>query len=214
MIAPASEAATDARLSVEGLACRRGERTVFQDLSFALASGEALVLTGPNGAGKTSLLRVLAGLTRARSGRVLWDGADTAEEPEAFHAELHLIGHADAVKPNLSVERNLAFWARLHGAGDVGAALAGFGLDHLAALPAGLLSAGQRRRLALARLLASPAALWLLDEPAVTLDHAAHERLDRAIAGHRAGGGLVVVATHGDIVLADARRLELGINAA
>lgn len=198
-----------ARLAVERLACARGERLVFAGLDFALAPGEALVLTGPNGAGKSSLLRAIAGLIPPAEGRVLWDGADVADDPDGFHGRLHTVFHADAVKPALTVARNLEFWARLRGGGNVGAALDRFGLGRLADVPAGVLSAGQRRRLALARLLASPADLWLLDEPAVTLDRDSVAALAGVIAAHRAAGGLVVVATHGDIALPDARRLDL-----
>lgn len=199
-----------ARLIVEGLGCVRGDRAVFSGLGFLLDAGGALVLTGPNGAGKSSLLRTLAGLLTLAAGHILWDGADVAEDPEAFRRCLHFVGHADAVKPVFTVAENLSFWARLRGADAVRPALGHFGLDRLADLPAGLLSAGQRRRLTLARLLAAPAALWLLDEPAVTLDREAVAALGDAISRHRATGGLVVVATHGDIAIPGATGLALG----
>ncbi|MEX2650605.1 MAG: heme ABC exporter ATP-binding protein CcmA [Alphaproteobacteria bacterium] len=202
-----------ARLVVEGLGCVRGDRPVFRDIGFSLDAGGALVLTGPNGAGKSSLLRTLAGLLAPSAGRILWDGAEVAEDPEAFRRSLHFVGHADAVKPVFTVAENLSFWARLRGADAIRPALGHFGLDRLADLPAGLLSAGQRRRLTLARLLAAPAALWLLDEPAVTLDREAVAALDEAMSSHRATGGLVVVATHGDVAIPDATSLALGARA-
>lgn len=184
------------------LHCRRGGRDVFADLSFTLAPGGALLLTGPNGSGKSSLLRLMAGLLRPADGALLWDGADIAEAPEDHARRLHYLGHLDAVKPVLSVTENLGFWADLRGGtakskkAALAAALERFALTDLAEVPGRLLSAGQRRRLALARLIASPAELWLLDEPSVGLDHASVGRLATAIAEHRAGGGRVVVATH------------------
>lgn len=197
-------------LEGHGLACLRGERLVFRDLSIAAAPGAALVLTGPNGAGKSSLLRLVAGLLKPAAGRILWDGADVRDDPEAFRARLVYVGHQDAVKPALGVAENLAFWARAGGGGDPAAALGAVGLEGLAAMPASVLSAGQRRRLNLARLALAPRDLWLLDEPAVTLDAASVARLAALVAAHRARGGMVVVATHGDLSLPDAVRLELG----
>lgn len=193
------------------LLCRRGGRDVFAGLSFDLPPGGALLLTGPNGSGKSSLLRLMAGLLKPAGGELLWNGRPLAEAPEAHAARLHYLGHLDAVKPVLSVAENLGFWAALrdHGQAGIGAALEAFALTELAAVPGRLLSAGQRRRLALARLLAAPAELWLLDEPSVGLDHASVGRLSAAIAKHRAGGGRVVVATHTALDLADPQRLSL-----
>jgi len=199
-----------AGLEGRGLACLRGERTVFRGLDLAVPPGGALLLTGPNGAGKSTLLRLIAGLLRPAAGRLLWAGADTAEDPEAFRARLAYVGHQDAVKPAFGVAENLAFWARAGGGGDVGAALAAVGLEGLAAMPASVLSAGQRRRLSLARLALRHRDLWLLDEPAVTLDASSVARLGTLVAGHRARGGAVVVATHGDLSLPDAAALDLG----
>ncbi|MGE5766698.1 MAG: heme ABC exporter ATP-binding protein CcmA, partial [Bacteroidota bacterium] len=171
------------------LQCRRGGRDVFAGLDFALPAGGALLLTGPNGSGKSSLLRLMAGLLRPASGALLWDGRPVAEEAEAHAARLHYLGHLDAVKPVLTVVENLQFWAALRGgASAVDRALDAFALTGLAAVAGRLLSAGQRRRLALARLVAAPAELWLLDEPSVGLDHASVGRLAAAIAAHRAGG--------------------------
>jgi heme exporter protein A len=194
-----------------GLACRRGERLVFVGLSFAVPAGGALVLTGPNGSGKSSLLRLMAGLTRPEAGTLAWDGVPLGEDPAAHRARLHFIGHHDALKPVLSVAETLGFWAGMHGEGDVAieAALARFRLLPLASWPCRLLSAGQRRRLALARLLASPAALWLLDEPATGLDSDAVGDLAAAIAAHRTTGGRVVLSTHTPLPLEGAMTLSM-----
>jgi heme exporter protein A len=153
----------------------------------------------------------MAGLLKPAGGQLLWEDRPIAEAPEAHAARLHYLGHLDAVKPVLSVAENLRFWAALRdrGGAEIGAALEAFALGELAAVPGRLLSAGQRRRLALARLLAAPAELWLLDEPSVGLDHASVGRLAAAIARHRAGGGRVVVATHTALDLADPQRLSL-----
>jgi heme exporter protein A len=197
--------------AAEGLACRRGERLVFRGLHFALPEGGALVLTGPNGSGKSSLLRVLAGLTPPAAGVLAWDGARVADDPAAHRARLHFIGHQDALKPLLSAREVLSFWASMHGGGGgrIDAALERFRLRHRASWPCRLLSAGQKRRLALARLLASPAPLWLLDEPATGLDAEAVEDLLGAIAEHRAGGGRVVLSTHTPLPLERAATLSL-----
>src|SRR5262249_2898471 len=153
--------------------CRRGGRLVFAGLAFSLGSGDAVVLRGPNGSGKTTLLRLMAGLCRRSGGEMAWNGAEI-DDLEAHGANLRFIGHLDAVKPALTVAENLAFWRDLWGApkGDVRPAAAKLGLGALADFPARLLSAGQRHRLALARLLVAPAPLWLLDEPGNALDDA------------------------------------------
>jgi heme exporter protein A len=195
-------------LHAEQLACWRGERLVFSGLSFALAPGEALLLTGANGAGKSSLLRVLAGLIPAAEGRLLWGGGEALADRTAHGARLRYLGHQDALKPALTARENLAFAARLHG-GDVAAALAALGLTELAELPARVLSSGQKRRLALARLALSPAVLWLLDEPSVGLDAASVGRLAPVFAAHRARGGMVIAATHLPLPLDAPRELRL-----
>ncbi len=193
-----------------GLACRRGERLVFAGLDFAVAAGGALVLVGPNGSGKSSLLRLMAGLTPAEAGLLLWDGVPVRDDPAAHRARLHFISHQDAVKPVLSVAESLAFWAGMRGGTDrVAAALARFRLTTLASWPCRLLSAGQKRRLALARLIASPAELWLLDEPLTGLDDEAVSDLLAALAEHRAGGGRVVLSTHAALPLPEAATLSL-----
>ncbi|HEV2546466.1 MAG TPA: heme ABC exporter ATP-binding protein CcmA [Stellaceae bacterium] len=192
-----------------GLACRRGERLVFSGLSFALPGGGTLLLTGPNGSGKSSLLRLLAGLSHPDAGSLSWDGVPVNDDPAAHRARLHFIGHQDAVKPALAVGETLRFWAGMHGGAAVAAALAHFRLEVVADWPCRHLSAGQRRRLALARLLASPAPLWLLDEPTTGLDAEAQADLLAAITAHRRSGGRVVLSTHAELAIADAAVLSL-----
>ena len=195
-------------LEVRDLACLRGERAVFAGLSFRLAAGSAVLLTGANGAGKSTLLRLLAGLLRPADGAILWRGEDVAADPGAHAARLRYLGHQDAVKPALTVAENLAFFARLWG-GEVAPALAALGLGTLADLPGRVLSSGQKRRLALARLALAPAPLWLLDEPTTGLDAASVERLRPLLAAHRAAGGIVLAATHIPLPLEDAEELRL-----
>lgn len=196
------------RLSASGLGCVRGMRTVFTDINLQLSSGEALALTGPNGAGKSSLLRLMAGLLRPQAGQIALDG-DTDERtvPERSH----YLGHLDAFKPALTVSENLSFWISYLGgaSASAGAALAAVGLAGLAELPAAYLSAGQRRRLSLARLVAVPRPIWLLDEPASALDSAGQERLAGLMREHLAGGGMIMAATHGPLGIA-MQELRLG----
>jgi heme exporter protein A len=195
----------------QGLTCVRGARLVFSDLGFAAGPGDALVLTGPNGSGKSTLLRLMAGLLRPFAGDLRWDGRRVAEDPDGHAARLHYVGHQDAVKPALSVGEMLAFWTRLRTGDDatVTPALQRLGIDHLRDQPGRYLSAGQKRRLALARLAAVPAPLWLLDEPTVSLDRAAVALLEALIAGHRRAGGLVVLSTHLALDLPGHRLLDV-----
>jgi heme exporter protein A len=197
--------------AADDLACARGGRLVFEGVSFALAEGDALLLRGPNGAGKSSLLRLLAGLLEPAAGALWWDGKPALEEPAEHRGRLHLIGHGNATKGALTARENLRFAVAVCGgpAARLDGALASFELTALADLPAGYLSAGQQRRLALARLLAAPRPLWLLDEPDAGLDAANRARLARAVAAHRESGGIAVIATHGDIGTAAPRVLEL-----
>ncbi len=197
--------------AAEEIACWRGERPVFSGLSFRLAPGAALLLAGRNGAGKTSLLRILAGLLAPAEGRVTWDGEDTAADPAAHARRLRWLGHRDAMKPALSLAENLAPHAALAGVGPaaVQAALAAVGLAPLARLPARVLSAGQSRRAALARLALGEAPLWLLDEPTLGLDTASVAKFGALLAGHRAAGGMVIAATHLPLPLPDAETLSL-----
>jgi heme exporter protein A len=196
------------RLSGVDLGCRRGGREVFAGLSFSVASGEALTITGRNGAGKSSLLRAIIGLVRLTQGRLVLEGG----EPDATLSEqAHYLGHQDALKPSLSVAENLRFWAGFFGARshDMGRPLEAVGLATLADLPAAYLSAGQRRRLSLARLVAVKRPIWLLDEPASTLDDSARQGLGSLMQAHLAAGGLILAATHGPIGVGGAQELRL-----
>jgi heme exporter protein A len=197
------------RLIGEGLACHRGGRDVFAGVSFSVGAGQALIVSGPNGAGKTSLLRIVAGLLSAAGGRIALENAD-AERTVGEQA--HLVAHQDAFKLSLSVRENLQFWAAYLGGGGMGvsAALAAVDLDGLADLPAGYLSAGQRRRLSLARLLAADRPVWLLDEPTAALDSSGTARLAELMQAHLGGGGIILAATHGPLGLEPAAELKLG----
>ncbi len=199
------------RFRGEGLACVRGDRLVFTALDFDLGPGDTLLLTGPNGSGKSSLLRLMAGLAAPEAGAILWDDLAPGREAEQHYARLHYVGHLDSVKPHLSVAENLALWVSLRGGGadEVAAGLKAFGLSRLAGIAGRFLSAGQRRRLALARLGATRVPLWLLDEPTVALDAESVTALMAAIAAHRAAGGIAVIATNVDIVIDGAGVLEL-----
>ena len=190
-------------LVVEGVAAFRGERLVLRGIDLTVAAGGALLLLGANGAGKSTLLRVLAGLKRPDAGRITWGGVELGEGP----VPIAYLGHLDAIKLGLTVAENLRVVAR---GGDLGGALAAMDLEGLRELPGRMLSAGQRRRLALARLALMPAGgLWLLDEPTLGLDAASVERFGVMLAGHRAAGGVVVTATHLPLPLVDAAELRL-----
>jgi len=210
----------------------RGGRQVFAGINFAVTAGEALVISGPNGVGKTSLLRMVAGLLRVAAGRIELMGG---ESDRTVAEQTHFLGHQDALKPSLSVAENLRFWTRYLGERGAAArlrmipslagsqtapaepdepkaivvALTAVGLDELADLPAGYLSAGQRRRLSIARLLAIKRPIWLLDEPTAALDTAAQARLAELMRMHVSGGGLILAATHGPLGI-DANH-ELGL---
>lgn len=234
-------------LKVEKLSAARGGRIILENVSFVIATGEALILTGPNGAGKTTLLRTLAGYIRPHSGRIALDGGD----PELSVAEqCHFVGHLNAVKSNLTAVENASFWAgyldgrvgrvesarqepttghlpRFDGSREgfhptdeqtvlpaAAAALARLGLADLGDVPAGFLSAGQRRRLALSRLLVARRQVWLLDEPTVSLDAASVATFAELASEHLASGGLLIAATHVPLGLPGARTLQLGARAA
>jgi heme exporter protein A len=198
------------QLVSHSLACERGGRRVFTGLNFTVGSGEALMVTGRNGAGKSSLLRLIAGLLRAAEGKIeLVGGADDADLPE----QTHYLGHLDAAKPALTLRENLTFWAQFLGTPEknaVDSALEAVELDTLADLPAAYLSAGQKRRLSVARLLAVKRPVWLLDEPTSALDAQSQSRLAQFMREHLAGGGMILAATHGPIGLDHPRELKMG----
>jgi heme exporter protein A len=197
------------RLVGSDLVCIRGGRQVFSGVGFAVDAGAALLVTGPNGAGKSSLLRLIAGLVGVAGGGIALDGGDGEL---TIGEQAHYLGHQDALKSSLSVEENLAFWASVLGDGTarVGTALAAVGLDSLARLPAIYLSAGQRRRLSIARLIAIARPIWLLDEPTSGLDASGQAMLADLMRAHLAAGGLILAATHGPIGLDGATELRLG----
>jgi len=193
-------------LAAHDVSCQRGGRLLFEGLSFSLSPGEALLVTGPNGAGKTSLLRMIAGLLPLHGGR--FEGGDGAVPlPELCH----YVGHLNGIKSALTLSENVAFWADFLGGGtaDLEAAFRGFGLGSIEALPAGLLSAGQKRKLSLMRLFAAPRPIWLLDEPSVSLDRASVTVLGKAVGKHLADGGIAVVASHTPLKVKFARELAL-----
>jgi len=200
-------------LEVTDLACRRGGRRVFDHLSFALDAGALLALTGRNGSGKTTLLRALALLVRPDAGTIRWRGADSRADPETWRGQLAWLGHLEGLKGDLSVRENLLVAERLRGApaeDRLDAALAAFDLADLAVRPVRTLSTGQRRRVALARVVLTQAPLWLLDEPLDALDALAQAAFRQVLHNHLAAGGLAIAATHADLGLPAARVLELG----
>ncbi len=186
-------------LTASGLALFRGERLVFRDLSFSVGAGQVLLLRGPNGAGKSSLLRALAGLAPLAAGELLWDGENALEDHPSHAKRIAWLGHLDAVKPALTAAENVSDPA----------ALAAVGLASYAALPARLLSAGQKRRLAIARVIATAAPLWLLDEPTTGLDAASVAQFIGICERHRAAGGLIIASTHTELDFSAAKTLNL-----
>ncbi|WP_375552049.1 MULTISPECIES: heme ABC exporter ATP-binding protein CcmA [Rhodophyticola] len=185
-------------MTVTDLACARGSLQVLAGVSFPLSPGQALILRGPNGSGKTTLLRTLAGLTPPLAGRI-------EAEPDA----IAYAGHADGLKAQLSVAENLRFWAGIFGGGGIDDAVSAFDLAELLDRPAGELSAGQKRRLSLARLLVTGRAIWCLDEPTVSLDASNVARFAAAVGTHLAGGGSAIIATHIDLGLPQADILDI-----
>jgi heme exporter protein A len=201
-----------ASVSADQLSIARGERVLFEALSFALQAGEALSLTGANGAGKTSLLRAVAGLIRPRSGEIFFASADGPLEPEEARGRgLHLLGHHDGLKPNRTAWEELSFQSVWAGGDEASAQAAAeaLQLEPLLELEVRKLSAGQRRRLAFARLIAAPRPVWLLDEPLAPLDAARRARAGELMASHLASGGLILAAVH-DPLPVPARTLEIG----
>jgi heme exporter protein A len=198
-------------LEVTGLSCRRGGRPVVGNISFTVARGELLALTGRNGSGKTTLLRALALLVTADAGGIRWLGTDVRHDRDGWHRNIAWLGHLDGLKGDLTVRENVATACRLREAtaDRIDDALIAFDLAPLANRPVRTLSAGQRRRAALARVLAVDAPLWLLDEPLNALDAPSQAALRAALAKHLAAGGLAIAATHAPIDVPDARVLEL-----
>ena len=196
------------RLSGLDVRCVRGGREVFSGLDFEASSGEALAVTGPNGSGKTSLLRLIAGLLTIADGSI---GLEGGESELTLPEQAHYLGHRDALKSALSVMENLSFWRDFLGGEvfDAGASLAAVGLDHAAHLPAAYLSAGQRRRLSIARLLVVRRPVWLLDEPTNALDTTGQSMFAALMADHLSRGGLIIAATHAPLGIA-ARELRIG----
>ena len=202
------------RLEGRGLACSRGFATLFRDLSFDVSAGEWLALRGANGSGKTTLLRCIAGLTRPDAGEIRWNGASTRHDDAAFKADLLYSGHLPGIKDDLSAEENVrtAMGLRAVAVSDaaIREALAQVGLEKRRQLPARRLSAGQRRRIGLARLSLESARLWALDEPLTALDDEGQAFFTRLLERHVASGGVAVVATHHDLATAPTRVLRMG----
>ena len=204
---PASGAAASTTLIARGLTVLRGERLLFDDLSFSVETGGVLLLRGANGVGKSTLLLALAGIVRPDLGDVVYE---VDGQPAERATELHLLGYQSGIKSRLTVLENLDFWRQMYGPTGLSVhhALQELGIAGLAELEAGYLSSGQNRRLALARLLASHRNIWLLDEPTATLDAEGEALLGRLIDRHREQGGIVVIATHHDLALANPSGIE------
>ncbi|MDV7338095.1 heme ABC exporter ATP-binding protein CcmA [Terasakiella sp. A23] len=199
----------------QDLVCIRGERLVFSKLNFEIESGGCLTLIGHNGAGKSSLLRMMAGLLRPAAGIMSWDGQSVDDDMDEHRERLHYVGHHDAIKPVLTVEENLHFWAGLRSDADEAKAnfreaLDVFSIGHLIDVPGRFLSAGQKRRANLARIIASKSPVWLLDEPTTALDKESIKKLEGIIEKHRENGGIVVLSTHSDMNIKDQNILNVG----
>lgn len=198
--------------SGENLTCIRGDRIVFANLNFSIEEGEVLHLQGPNGSGKSTLLRLMAGLINPFKGKLNWNGSEIQIQERDFCIYFHYVGHRDAIKNALTVEENLRFWSDLKSLGQnrylIKKALDTFLLTNLSNLPARFLSAGQRKRLNLARLCTTQAPLWILDEPANSLDKESSEILDNLIKFHQKEGGILAIATH-DILMPGSKTLNI-----
>ncbi len=201
-------------LAATGLTLWRGPNCLFEELTFEVTAGSLLLVRGPNGSGKTTLLRVLCGLTRPETGQVSWQGTSIEKDRQAFGAELAYFGHVNGLKADLTVNHNLAFSAQMYGQSgeQIPMLLEALNLAQCAELEARYLSAGQKRRTALARLLMSPAKLWILDEPVTNLDVAGRAYVEERLRQHISGGGLAIAATHEDIRVAGetADQIHLG----
>jgi heme exporter protein A len=207
---PASESFHLTSVEVRDLGCLRGGRLIFSGVSFRVGLGQVLAVTGPNGAGKSSLLRLIAGLLSPHAGSIAFAGRGEDE------AVAHYLGHADALKPALTLRETLRFWSALYRPGKgtsakgIGEAADAVGIGHALDLPAGVLSAGQRRRAGLARLILTPRPLWLLDEPTASLDGEGEDMLRRLMREHVGRGGMIIAATHLDLPMAPEFALNLG----
>ena len=179
-------------------------------MDWSIEAGGALILNGPNGSGKSSLLRVIAGLLPPSKGYVEYQG-EKVHKAEDYRLSMHYVGHLNPLKPVLSVFENVKFWSELHGGGKIAPALKIFGLGNLGDVPGRLLSSGQKRRAVLANLLTVSRPIWLLDEPSIGLDEESVAALVAAIESHRAKGGVIVVATHGELKLREAATISLGV---
>jgi heme exporter protein A len=201
-------------LDIADLSCARGDRALFRGLSFQLGAGELLHIQGANGSGKTTLLRTLTGLSHAAHGRILWDGRPIGELAEAYRAELCYVGHANGMHGDLTAVENLRFQAGLSGAPDCdpAAILAELGLKRVIHLPAKLLSQGQKRRLALARLFVAPRRLWILDEPFTALDVRTSAFMAERVALHLAAGGMVILTSHQEVTVATPKIMTLQLD--
>ncbi|HIP23373.1 MAG TPA: heme ABC exporter ATP-binding protein CcmA [Rhodobacteraceae bacterium] len=195
-------------LKVNSLSCQRSGRTIFSDLSLEIAPGEAVLLRGPNGAGKSTLLRVIAGLIPAISGEISLHGTLSTDRDD-FQGQITYAGHLDAIKPQLTVAENLHFWAQLFNAENLTKTMDDFRLSEIADRPAHACSAGQKRRLGLARIAVTSRPLWLLDEPTVSLDTETTARFAATIDAHCAAGGIAFIATHIDLGLKAPRTFEM-----
>lgn len=197
-------------LSLENITCKRGERTLFEGLGVTVGAKGVLVLKGHNGCGKTTLLKTIAGLLPPDEGTITFEGYDIFENSSAYGGLLHYVGHESAVKPRLTVEQNLLYWARMRETAElVPAAMNCFNLEPFADLEAGKLSAGWQRKVALARLICCHSTIWLMDEPFSNLDDATRERLTEIIQVRADQGGIIVMATHDDIDVPQAVNLNL-----
>jgi heme exporter protein A len=195
------------RLSGNGLMVERGERAIFSGVNFAADAGDLVALSGPNGSGKTTLLRLIAGLIQPQAGTVELEGGD---EDLTIGQQAHMIGHQHGIKPALTVEENLRFWKDFLGGETVQGGLEGLGLEALRDFPAGVLSAGQRRRLSLARLLVAQRPIWLLDEPTTGLDRRSLALLCEHMRRHLDKGGIIIAATHGALGVKPTALIALG----
>jgi heme exporter protein A len=195
--------------AVQNLACQRADQLIFEGVTFSLSPGDATWVRGRNGAGKTSLLRICARLLAPLSGTAKWQGADIFNEDDSYIGEYQYLGHQDALKLAFTVRENIEFWASLHGNPNVDFALEQFELQAFADTPAGMLSQGQKKRTNLARLVASPAKLWILDEPVSALDHQYIDLFKEQLNRHLADGGMALFATHQDLELKKVRVFDL-----